>query len=889
MTGRLIFCCILLLQSVQLASQQEYKSQADYAFSKGHYEKAIRLYKQYGNINRDANALGKRGISYFNYNLVEKAIEDFTAAKKLGNNQPILYLKMGQSKQFLRSFDEAAFFYQKYLELSPEDAPYRKLAELEIKNCVYSGLQSFETSGTLVQSFGDDVNSRYDEIYPIQNPEYGNVFYFSSNRNKTDFDILAYTLSEDGLWAKNDISEEQFNNGYQNVALDIDTGEGNALLTTEVNMLGGSVQFISLDNDGNSIRTTLPEEIFKDAEDITIVNHNVLVFASKQLQGMGGYDLFTVSYKDGEWSTPSNLGSAINTPFDERSPFYSNNLNHLYFSSNRPYCFGGYDIYYCDIKNQRPPVNMGYGINSTGDDLHFNIDDAGHMVTFSSNRKTGLGGFDLYFAYLQDIKNIGTKDSLRFEYLNNPNSSFVQVIRKDLPKENNTEASNTTKEETIVQLDTIDRADDIVEISTPDEVLNDNISAPVSDNISVVEDSKSSEETNLIEKTSPPENIDTVKVQLPSIDTSHHEEKVVESIDNASDSHHANDLSTPENNQMDNQINENKTVEANPEDTSNEIKKEDKSNEATQENTVDDELKSSTPIDLGVIDEGPQNKGVVDVELEKTKEKQPSIDKAQKPTDQISSLENKKDVDEINTSKKFDKKPDSWRTFVQPKTLYYEDRQDLTRGENMTKLNQLIIEEYDTPHQIVLLVHTDHLELGLPEYTQYNTFKRARQVAKYLVDNGIDKSRIRIESVANNFPLIKEDISGEKISSLLAHNKRVDILIYEDNNLIQEDNVAQDGSIPSYAFDKRYELFRSVREGRYYSVEIASADRIFKNAILRLYNDIYIRRDNFDGPNHYFIGVYTQKEDAINLKKELDETSTPYAKVVEFVNGVRVE
>ena len=151
---------------------------------------------------------------------------------------------------------------------------------------------------------------------------------------------------------------------------------------------------------------------------------------------------------------PLNLGGAINSPFDEICPFYSNNLNHFYFSSNRPYCFGGYDIYYCDIANEKFPVNMGYGINSHGDELHFNIDDAGHMATFSSNRKTGLGGYDLYFAYLQDIKNMGVRDSLVFEYLINPDEEFVQVKNRDnlVSLESNNGKLNSAKESKSIEI-----------------------------------------------------------------------------------------------------------------------------------------------------------------------------------------------------------------------------------------------------------------------------------------------------------------------------------------------------------------------------------------------------------------------------------------------------
>jgi len=1001
MTGRIFFCYLLLLiNALPLVSQKEYLLQADQAFEIGHYQKAIRLYTQYGDINKDAVALGKRGIANYNYNLVDKAVEDFTAAKKLGNDNPILYLKMGQSKQFQRSFDEATFFYQKYLDLTDDKAKYRKLAELEIKNCVFSALQSFETAGTLIQSFGDDINSRYDEIYPIQSPTFGNVFYFSSNRNKSNFDILSYTLSEDGLWSKNNISEKPFNNGSHNVALDVDGAEINALLYSEVDMAGETIQFASFDLSGRDIVVQLPPEIFEGAKDISIVNHNMLVFASKKLPGFGGYDIYTVTYKDKKWSTPLNLGAAINSPFDEICPFYSNNLNHFYFSSNRPYSFGGHDIYYCDIGNKKNPVNMGFGINSHGDDLHFNIDDAGHMTTFSSNRKTGLGGFDLYFGYLQDIKNIGIKDSLVFEYLVNPSEEFVQLKNQDaitslekssselnsnsddspieisnkiepikqrtqelvendvlddsvtsfdnsvhtnvnLQEENEGDKSHSKN----VQNQNIDNSNDIADIQVSDKsesaidkdiIVNANQNEEVknkktdeildgefeddleiSDNIQlkkensidevdiqtsdkkvdkvtqdIVTKTDHSEATNESNNNATSKSLKSETIGTATFDTAIVTEPKTSKVDKVDNENILTEKLSNQNDQVtkvENNVSEFGNIDLNKE-LEIDVKEDtasDKNNkeilivgdneESFNDKSSETKLDSNEQIsDSDVnIDTQPNDKVLDSIDPKQDQSRQKEI--------MPSKLERKEKIG-IDKERDFKKIKKSWATFSQPQTLYYQDRQDLTRGENLIKLNQLIIGEYESNSSVIILAHTDDSELGLPEYVQYNTFKRALKIAEYLNASGISSERIRIESLANNFPLIKSEIAGKKIDSLYAHNKRIDILI-RGNNDVKEDNIINDGSIPDYAFDRKYELFRSIREGTYYSIEIATTARIFKNAVLRLYNDIYMRRETLDDKNKYYIGIYTQKEDAEKVSEQLSKTSTPYAKVVKFVNG----
>lgn len=62
-----------------------------------------------------------------------------------------------------------------------------------------------------------------------------------------------------------------------------------------------------------------------------------LYFSSQRSPGFGGYDLFNVPYQgNGEWGEAENLGTAINSPYDDTYPFVVEADKQLYFSSNRP-------------------------------------------------------------------------------------------------------------------------------------------------------------------------------------------------------------------------------------------------------------------------------------------------------------------------------------------------------------------------------------------------------------------------------------------------------------------------------------------------------------------------------------------------------------------------
>lgn len=123
---------------------------------------------------------------------------------------------------------------------------------------------------------------------------------------------------------------------------------------------------------------------------------NALYFASNRPDGFGGFDLY-VSYRMGNtWSTPENLGRNVNTPGDEVSPFFDG--NYLYFSSNWHQGLGGYDIFRAEQANGRWAriFHLGNLINSSRDDYGFVYDSFRNIGYMVSNRPGGRGNEDIY-------------------------------------------------------------------------------------------------------------------------------------------------------------------------------------------------------------------------------------------------------------------------------------------------------------------------------------------------------------------------------------------------------------------------------------------------------------------------------------------------------------
>jgi Tol biopolymer transport system component len=102
------------------------------------------------------------------------------------------------------------------------------------------------------------------------------------------------------------------------------------------------------------------------------------------------------------WGPPESLGPNVNSPANEIGPSISADGIELYFTSNRPGGFGGYDVWVSTRTTAADPwgkaVNAGPRINSPPFDGHTCITSDGLMLFVSSRRCGGYGDFDLWIS-----------------------------------------------------------------------------------------------------------------------------------------------------------------------------------------------------------------------------------------------------------------------------------------------------------------------------------------------------------------------------------------------------------------------------------------------------------------------------------------------------------
>ncbi len=125
----------------------------------------------------------------------------------------------------------------------------------------------------------------------------------------------------------------------------------------------------------------------------SMLNKNEVVYESSSTPARKNRDLVTVrKNSDDSWSRPENLGSVINSSFDEDYAYFNASESALYFASKGHNSMGGYDvfksIYNPNSKSWSAAINLGYPINTPYDDFLFVPSDDQTQAMFTSNRAT---------------------------------------------------------------------------------------------------------------------------------------------------------------------------------------------------------------------------------------------------------------------------------------------------------------------------------------------------------------------------------------------------------------------------------------------------------------------------------------------------------------------
>lgn len=243
------------------------------------------------------------------------------------------------------------------------------------------------------QNIFKNINSEYSEQNPVLSPD-GRTLYFTRSNHpdnkggrKDKGDIWSSELGPDHLWsAPKNVSA--LNNGQWNAVIGFSADGSVIYLYNHYEETNGIIKtqgIASAEKLGNKWST--PQDIqipyFRNLSEIPggsiSDNGNVLVLSMESYGTYGGEDIYVSVKNNNGWSSPRNLGEVINTPYQEFSPFLSDDLKTLYFSSNGRGGKGSSDIFMSERlddtwTNWSEPTPLDH-LNTAGREVDYKVYD----------------------------------------------------------------------------------------------------------------------------------------------------------------------------------------------------------------------------------------------------------------------------------------------------------------------------------------------------------------------------------------------------------------------------------------------------------------------------------------------------------------------------------
>ncbi|MBL0343258.1 MAG: tetratricopeptide repeat protein [Bacteroidetes bacterium] len=442
--SRILFSCVLVFSISTVFAQStrkpappvvitkeqasELKKQAADLYKANSFKAAIDPYVKLVSFdpdNMDYNY--KLGMCYLNSNVDKsQAIQHFVKAADKKDAPKDVYYQMGRSLLAANLFDEAIEAFEKYKEVNKGVVNAKMNLNQYIEYC-YNGKEyvkkplevKFTNPGKLVNSISAD--------YAPIGMAVDSALYFTSNRKGNMGGIVdgfgeiipdIYSTSKtDTSWTKAKNPGTNLNSELYDISTGLNSNGDKMLVYKEGAEAAGDIYISSLKGKSWQKAELLdPSLATKTLETgACISNDGKRIFFAADMKGtLGGKDIFMMEMNESKkWGAPVNLGPTINTKLDEENPMLWHDGKTLFFSSQGHTSMGGFDVFMSyrpdPVSDWAKPMNIGFPLNTTGDDLYFTLAANARTGYVATVKKGGLGDLDIWYFNLTEplIKNAG--------------------------------------------------------------------------------------------------------------------------------------------------------------------------------------------------------------------------------------------------------------------------------------------------------------------------------------------------------------------------------------------------------------------------------------------------------------------------------------------------
>ncbi|GAB4377772.1 MAG: hypothetical protein Kow0075_06860 [Salibacteraceae bacterium] len=332
--------------------------------------------------------------------------------------QPSLIVNLGLMEMTDGNYEKARSYFERYLSVAPPDAPGYDEARLGVANCDFAEYAIKHPVEFNPVNLGANVNSSTNEYFPALTADESLLLFtrlIPSPNSPDQFDEDFYfSEKKDGQWMPAYNPGPPINSPYKEGAPTL-SPDGKYIIFTTCERFGdygpgkngyGSCDLFISERVGNSWSN--PQNMGRtinsphwETQPSFASDGRTLYFIRgiKSRSGQQQSDIYVSKLVNGRWSRAEKLPSNINTPQNEESVFIHPDNQTLYFSSQGHVGMGDMDIY---VSRKNPdgswsdPVNLGYPINTSGQENSFHVSASGTYALIASDRPGGYGGLDLY-------------------------------------------------------------------------------------------------------------------------------------------------------------------------------------------------------------------------------------------------------------------------------------------------------------------------------------------------------------------------------------------------------------------------------------------------------------------------------------------------------------
>ncbi|MBT1705751.1 OmpA family protein [Chryseosolibacter indicus] len=401
---------IFLFLLVNCVWAQDFKSlmdKGDKLIAKKDYENALKIYENAYNLASDnAEVNFKLGLCYLHSEKKSRSVPYLERAYR--SNAEIdadIDYHLGMAYQYDHQYSKASHHYN---EFKTKNKKLAHIADNKIAECVTGDSLSKHPAYVVLENLGGDVNSIHHDYSPLVSSD-GSTLIFTSNRSTDEYKLKSGTNYEDiyistrqgDSWSIPQKISSNINAKYNDAAASLSHDGKTLFLYYEEG--AGDIYVSKLEGSEWTkpvpLNRNINTPLFWETSACISADGKKLYFTSNRPGGKGELDIY-VSELDskGEWGRAVNLGPTINTRGNEDSPFIHSDGVTLFFSSDGHPTMGSNDIFKSEFKDGKwtRPINMGHPINSIEYDGFFTLSDDKKTGYFSAMREDGLGNADLY-------------------------------------------------------------------------------------------------------------------------------------------------------------------------------------------------------------------------------------------------------------------------------------------------------------------------------------------------------------------------------------------------------------------------------------------------------------------------------------------------------------